>query len=229
MSYALNGVNFEDQQFTPSSDAAIWRHCISDGRLEGLALTASGSGVNITAGWLMAGGKELQLPAAITAACDQAVSGYARLRVKIDLSQTATESVFSQAAIYVDYANSIGAFASLTQQDLAAGGTVYEMVLCVVSLGAAGVTGIVATCGDAHAKAAGITVDLPANGWLNKAQTVRVDGVHSDTNVVVSWADGYKAAYVGADIDCSGQAEGALTFSCAAVPDDLVQVNVLLL
>lgn len=227
--YALNGVNFENQEFTPTSDCAIWRSCISDGILQGMAITAAGSGIRVAAGWLMAGGKQLQLPAQITVPATDQVSGFARLVVNVDLSQTSTEQSFQQGWISIEYASSREAFPALTQGDLVGTGTVYQMVLCVVSLGSAGVTGVVSTCGPAHARAAGIKLELPATGWVNKQQTVRCDGVTADpdkTHVTVSYARESKAAYISADIDCIAQGDGTLTFEAAAVPEVAVYVNV---
>ena len=224
--YALNGVNFENQEFTPTSDCAIWRSCISDGILQGMAITAAGSGIKVAAGWLMAGGKQLQLPAQITVPATDQVSGFARLVVNVDLSQTSTEQSFQQAWISIEYASSREAFPALTQGDLAGAGTVYQMQLCVVTLGAAGVTGIVTTCGPAHARAAGIQLELTVAGWVNSQQTVRCDGVRSDTLVTVTYAPASKAAYISADIDCIAQGDGTLTFEAAAVPEESVYVNV---
>ena len=88
--YALNGVNFENQEFTPSSDCAIWRRNVHDGILQGMAITVAGSGIKVAAGWLMAGGKEMQLPAAITVPATDQANGFARLVVYVDLSKTST-------------------------------------------------------------------------------------------------------------------------------------------
>lgn len=230
--YVLNGVNFENQEFTPSSDCAIWRRNVHDGILQGMAITAAGSGIKVAAGWLMAGGKELQLPAQITVPATDQTSGFARLVVNVDLSKTSTEQRFQQGWISIEYANSRAAFPALTKDDLAGSGTVYQMQLCVVTLGTAGVTGIVSTCGPAHAHAAGVQLTLPASGWANNQQTVRCDGVTADpdeTHVTCTYDYASKTAFVAADIDCIAQGDGTLTFACSVVPSEAVTVNVLLL
>ena len=229
--YALNGVNFEAQEFTPSSDCAIWRRCVHDGILQGMAITVAGSGIKVAAGWIMAGGKELQLPAAITVPATEQLSGFARLVVNVDLSRTATETIFQQGWIEIEYANSRDAFAPLTKGDLAGSGTVYQMVLCVVSLGSAGITGIVYTCGYAHAHALGVQLTLPASGWSNLQQTVRCDGVTADpdeTHITCTYAVASKADFLSADIDLIAQGDGTLTFSCAAAPSVDIPVSLLL-
>lgn len=230
--YALNGVNFENQEFTPSSDCAIWRRNLHDGILQGMAITVAGSGIKVAAGWIMAGGKELQLPAAITVPATEQTSGFARLVVNVDLSKTSTEQSFQQGWISIEYANSRAAFPTLTKGDLAGSGTIYQMQLCVVTLGAAGVTGIVSTCGYSHAHALGVQLTLPAAGWANKQQTVRCDGVTADpdeTHVTVTYDYASKSAFVGADVDLLSQGDGTLTFVCSATPTDPITVNVLLL
>lgn len=225
MSYPLQGVNFTDQAFTPTSDCAIWARCISDGILSGMAISAAGSSLSVGAGWLMCGGKQLQLPAAITVPVTEALSGLARLVVTVDLSKTATETTFAQAQIDLQYEP---AFADLVQQDLTASGTVYQMVLCTVSLGSGGITGIVSTCGYAHGKALGAAVTLTAAGWADNRQTVRCDGATASNNVRACGAPASLDDYLAAGIRLVGQAPGALTFSCAAAPEVDIVANVLI-
>jgi len=226
--YALNGVNFEEQEFTPTSDCAIWRSCISDGILQGMAITAAGSGIKVAAGWVMAGGKELQLPAAITVPATEQLSGFARLLVNVDLSRTSTEQSFLQGWISIEYASSREAFATLTQGDLAGTGTVYQMVLCVVSLGSAGVTGVVYTCGPAHGRAAGVQLTLPASGWSDNRQTVRCDGVRSDVIVRASYDPASREDYLSAGVFLAAQGDGTLTFAADLLPLTDLTVNILL-
>lgn len=227
--YALNGVNFENQEFTPSSDCAIWRRCVHDGILQGMAITVAGSGIKVAAGWLMAGGKELQLPAAITVPATDQANGFARLVVNVDLSKTATEQSFQQGWIAIEYASSRAGFTALTKGDLAGSGSIYQMQLCVVSLSNSTISGIVTTCGYAYAHDLGVQLTLPATGWVNKQQTVRCDGVTADqneTHVTVTYDYASKAAFVSADIDCIAQGDGTLTFACGVVPTEAVTVNV---
>lgn len=223
MSYALSGVNFTDQPFTPTSDCAIWRRCISDGILDGMAITYSGSSLNVAAGWLMAGGKQLQLPSAITVPVTDAVSGKARLVVTVDLTKTATEQTFNQGCIDLEYQAS---YSTLTQQNLAASGTKYKMVLVEVTLGSSGITGIVHTCGFAHAQNLGVAVTLAASAWNNNQQTVRCDGATASNLIEASGALASLDAYRASDVRLSGQALGSITFTCASVPEVDLTVNV---
>lgn len=234
MSYPLAGVNFTDQQYTPSSDCAIWRSCISDGVLTGFALSSAGSSLSIAPGWIMCGGKELQLPSALTIPVTGAVSGYARVLAVVDLSGTSSYdkttgvNTFTQAQLELEYSPSRDGFADLTQEDLTNGGTVYQMVVCVMSLGSAGITGIVSACGYAHAQALGVQVTLTAAGWSSSVQTVRCDGATASNNIQACGAPASLDAYRAAGIRLTGQGAGTITFSCASVPDADLTVNVLI-
>lgn len=235
MSYPLSGVNFTDQEFTPTSDTAIWRRCISDGVLNGFAISSAGSSLNIAPGWIMCGGKELQLASALTIPVTGAVSGYARVLATADLSGTSSYNpetgvnTFTQGFLSLEYSASRDGFASLTQQDLAGSGTVYQMVVCVMSLGSAGITGIVSTCGDAHGRAAGVAVTLLASGWANNLQTVRCDGVTTAANILATYAPASRDGYQSAGVYLSAQGDGTLTFGCDTEPAEDLTANILLL
>ena len=73
-------------------------------------------------------------------------------------------------------------------------------------------------------------VSLAASGWntLDNTQSVTVDGVDSDTTVMVSAAPASFTAYGAAGIYCSAQADNSLTFTCAKVPSAAIIVNVAL-
>lgn len=74
------------------------------------------------------------------------------------------------------------------------------------------------------------SVTLAASGWNtgDKTQSVTVDGVDSDTTVMVSAAPASFTAYGAAGIYCSAQGTNSLTFKCAKVPSANIIVNVAL-
>lgn len=74
------------------------------------------------------------------------------------------------------------------------------------------------------------SVTLAASGWNtgDKTQSVTVDGVDSDTTVMVSAATASFTAYGAAGIYCSAQGTNSLTFKCAKVPSVSIIVNVAL-
>lgn len=222
--YALKGVNFDEQEFSPSSDCAIWRSCISDGRLQGMDITSNASGIHVAAGWLMAGGKELQLPAAITIPASGNTSGYDRVVVNVDLTKASTEKTFKQGWLSLEHAATRDGFPALTQEDLAGSGNIYRMVLCLCSLSSSGVPTTLYTCGSAHGHASAMQVTLPKSAWSNKTQSRTVSGVTADANrchVLYSFAPtsaANKEAYEAAGIWLSAQGDGLLTFKCDTVP-----------
>lgn len=70
------------------------------------------------------------------------------------------------------------------------------------------------------------TVTLSASGWSENTQTVSVAGVAADSIVVVAPAPASRKAYMEADVYCSAQGNGTLTFACEDVPSAALTVNV---
>lgn len=73
------------------------------------------------------------------------------------------------------------------------------------------------------------TVTLSSSGWSGFQQTVDVDGVTSDSTVIVVSAPDSYMPYLENSIRCVAQAEGKLTFQCASTPAENVNVNILIL
>lgn len=70
------------------------------------------------------------------------------------------------------------------------------------------------------------TVTLSTSGWSANAQTASVADVTVDSIVVVAPAPASRKAYIEADVYCSAQGNGTLTFSCENVPSAALTVNV---
>lgn len=229
MSIYLQGVTFAEQEVTPADDGAACAARQSDGVLTGCTMSAVGSTLTLGAGLIIACGRIVRVAAAQSIPVTGALSGYARLRLTLDMSATATETEFYQVRLDVDYASSRDGFDTLTQQDVNAGGTVYQMVLCVVSLSSAGISGIVSRCGPSNARLAQTQVLLDKDDWSGGSQTVSVDGVHSGTAVFYSsGSEATREAYLAADVHISAQGEGTLTFLCASTPAVDIPVNIAL-
>ena len=81
----------------------------------------------------------------------------------------------------------------------------------------------------ADAKSKGIAVTLASGSWSSKAQTVSVEGVTSGNNVLVAAAPASRTAWNDAEIYCSAQASGKLTFKCGTAPTADVTANVVIL
>ena len=229
MSIYLSGSTFAEQHVTPADDGAAFASALSDGILTGCAITSVGSTLKIEAGKILACGRVARIAAAQNIPVTGATSGYARLLLTVDLSKTSTSTTFEQVALDIETANAVGSFPALVQDDINNGGTKYQIVVCVMSLSAAGISAILWTCGKAHGKGAGISVTLPANGWSNNEQTVSAGGVTANSNVIATYAPASREEYQGAGIYLSAQGEGTLTFSCDSAPTEAVTANVILL
>lgn len=147
MSEYFTGITFPQQKVTPSDDASIRRAMLADGVLSGCVLSYSGSTLTMTAGLMIACGREFRHTAAQNWAVVDANSGFARLLLTIDTTRTSSKEAFDQITDSIEYASSIDGFPELQQADINASGTIYQVVVCVVSLGAGGITGIVSQLG----------------------------------------------------------------------------------
>ena len=133
------GIKFPGQKVTPSADALLMQHILSDGILQGCELTTAGFTLSMAAGGLILHGRNIQHPASESWAVNGASSGYARLVITIDLSKTAAEQIEPS----VEYASTADGFPALEQAEINVSGVKYQAEICVVSLAAGGITGIV--------------------------------------------------------------------------------------
>lgn len=81
----------------------------------------------------------------------------------------------------------------------------------------------------ADAKSKGVAVTLTVAGWSSLTQTVNVSGVTADNNVIVASAPASRTAWNDAEVYCSAQAAGKLTFKCSTTPTAAVTANVVIL
>lgn len=70
------------------------------------------------------------------------------------------------------------------------------------------------------------SVILPASGWKNNSQTINVSNVTDRSLVVIAPAPAYRKTYQEADVYCSAQGAGTLTFTCEDVPSVNLNVNI---
>lgn len=139
----FSGVTFAKQNVTPADDGLIRRALLSDGILTGCNFSYSGYTLSMRAGALIVCGRQIRHPSAQNWAVVGAKSGYARLVLDIDLTKSSTKELFEQVSTTLEYATDEAGFTELTQEDLNVSGSHYQIALCVVSLGEAGITGIV--------------------------------------------------------------------------------------
>ena len=146
---ALYGTTFANQLVSAVDHAVLQARLLSDGILDGMAMTASGSALTIAPGHMIAAGRVIGNDAALAVAV-AATSGYARVTLVIDLSGTATAETFNQLSIRVDTADSPASFPALVQEDINDGvHTTYEAALAVLALNASGIASVESAMGRA--------------------------------------------------------------------------------
>lgn len=155
---SLTGITFANQKITPSDDGRLYGAMLADGILTGCGITFAAATLSVAAGSLLIGTRELRTSGE-TLSVTGATSGYARVIIDIDLTRAATKTSFEQAQFQIQYASSLDAFASLEQQDINTAGTHYQAVFCVLSLGTAGITGVVSSLASARVGVAQLTND----------------------------------------------------------------------
>lgn len=149
---ALFGVTFENQLLAEMDDGNLQEFLLKDGVIRGLTLSYNGSNLTIAAGYLIAAGRLIGNDSSLTITVP-ASAGYARIVLIIDLTGTATDSVFTQLSTRVDSEANISDFSALTQGDINGGvDTTYEIALAIVQTSASGITGIESQLGAAGLK-----------------------------------------------------------------------------
>lgn len=231
----FSGVTFPFQAVTPSDDAIIRRRILTDSILSGCEFTYSGSTLTMAAGQLIACGRQFRHPLSENWAVTGATSGFARLLLTIDTTKASTKTAFDQINTSIEYATDANGFPALTQADINEAGTTYQVVLCVVSLGPGGITGIVSQVMRRLEPVSLIsfcTVTLPVNGWSNLTQTVNVPGVLANKDLcalVVSGDPASHDVYYDFGIHPVNQLDGKVEFVCDNVPESDVITNIIVI
>lgn len=183
MSDNFRGITFARQHVAPADDAIVRRAILPDGILSGCKITYSGYTLTVASGYMIACGRMFQLPAAQNFAVTDATSGYARLVFTLDMTKTATKEVFDQISAVVEYASAEDGFSDLEQTDINLSGVMYQIAVCVVSLGSGGITGIVSSLDLSRADGAGLNFSVVGGTtqptgpkenmiWVNTSQKI---------------------------------------------------------
>ena len=127
---------------------------LSDGIMEGCAITYTATGITVGVGHFVAAGRRVYLPVAETINLLNPIStGFVRLKLKIDLTQTASKDIFTQGSWVYDYSTTLGGFPALTQENINAPGTAYntyEIEFAVLSLSGSVITGVTRSISGAY-------------------------------------------------------------------------------
>lgn len=82
---------------------------------------------------------------------------------------------------------------------------------------------------DSKAKVTAKTATLWHTGWTSNTQSVVVGGVTASNIVIVTYDPADRAAWIAADIYCSGQSLAGLTFTCSTTPTSNLTANILII
>ena len=74
-----------------------------------------------------------------------------------------------------------------------------------------------------------ITVTLASASWSSQSITVSATGVTASNTVITSPSPSDYSDYTDAEIYCSAQGSGTLTFTCSTEPTNDIDVNVVIL
>lgn len=75
----------------------------------------------------------------------------------------------------------------------------------------------------------GLTLTIPSTRWVNNSQTINVNGITEETLLESSYAPESRSNWIDADVYCSAQGNGTLTYTCETVPAVDLIANVIIL
>lgn len=73
------------------------------------------------------------------------------------------------------------------------------------------------------------TATLSVTDWTSNTQTVNVVGVKSDSTIIVSPTPSSQEIWGKAQVICTTQSDGKLTFECKKVPTSAITANIVIL
>ena len=111
---------------------ALFKSALTDGKLDGCSITASGANITVAAGRIVAGGALVVLESTTVTA-----SAAGELVLRVDTSGEGSASVLARAS------------ATLTKQDITGTGTVYEVQLATFGFSSGAVSGLAVKIGTA--------------------------------------------------------------------------------
>lgn len=125
----INGITYDLQNVTSQDMAHMYwvMAGMRDGVSSGCAVTINGNTISLAPGYFEARGHLTKLTGSTTVTVTPVQSGtlYCILAYEIDLSEAASQSVFTQGSFKI--ISSASGYPALTQEDLDNGGTIYQM------------------------------------------------------------------------------------------------------
>ena len=198
---------------TPESDARLYALATANacGIVQGVQVTSiGGSSLQVSSGWGVVFGRCFTVEQeTILAETSTGESKKGRLLIRIDLSAAEQPIKFITQVADV--------LPALTQEDINAGGAIYELPLAEYSVNEISVSDLVnvspkaQSLGDRLSGLAYVLVSLPASGWSGSApytQTVSVPGMTAD------WVPGVPVLSLGSSVDVSALLTATEALGC---------------
>lgn len=178
---AFHGLTFPNQNVSSLDDGGFYRSFRGDGIIQGCEITFTTDSITIQAGWLIAGGRLIQVDGATTFTFeDMITTGYGRLMLQIDTSQASTVEDFAQLSYLIDFSASIDGFTAPVQEDINLGtGTIYQIVIAIVQISGGNLTSIVSSIGISSLELRG---DANNNPVLNMTDGTSTRGIAYRSN-----------------------------------------------
>jgi len=137
----VNGITFQEQLITSANMAHFMYTFLNktNGITKGCSVSTANDNINIAAGYFIVHGRMVQVVGTEAVAAPSVESGtlYCRCVFEIDLTKENTAAQFNQG--YFKILSDAQAYPTVTQQDLDAGGTLYQMKFCKFTVSVAGV------------------------------------------------------------------------------------------
>lgn len=140
---SINGLFFDERFQKAIGFRALFENILSDGILNGCALSNTTSSMTVGVGFLNIAGGLIYVDAAETTSIVGPTGNYVRFYFKIDLTQTAQSGTFLQGSIEYDYSSTIAGFTALTQGDINVSDTTYEQEIAIYSLSGGNISALI--------------------------------------------------------------------------------------
>jgi hypothetical protein len=195
---------------------------LTSGFLNGCYIDGSGLNITVGAGRLIILGREIRLNSAVTIPVT-ASNNYVRLKIRIDLSQSAAQ----QVALDVDYASDVTSFPSMTREFINGDGTVYEEALAIFSIQNGAIYQKSWSIRRAHSHGEATQVTIDPTQWAGNTAVYWDKMAESGDDVICTPDPSCRQAWIDAGVYLDHLTVGNLHFRCSTVPSVALTANLL--
>jgi hypothetical protein len=195
---------------------------LTSGFLNGCYIDGSGLNITVGAGRLIILGREIRLNSAVTIPVT-ASNNYVRLKIRIDLSQSAAQ----QVALDVDYASDVTSFPSMTREFINGDGTVYEEALAIFSIQNGAIYQKSWSIRRAHSHGEATQVTIDPTQWAGNTAVYWDKMAESGDDVICTPDPSCRQAWIDAGVYLDHLTVGNLHFRCSTTPSVTLTANLL--